>query len=526
MVAEFAARGQTGSPIIGETPILNSTMPGSHGREGSLQNPSYLNHDVLLGPLSPGASSASESTYIGFGDISSHMKRKELFSQRKQREFIPDNKKDNSYWDRRRRNNEAAKRSREKRRFNDMVLEQRVVELTKENHVLKAQLEAIKEEYGICGENIVCVEKVLATLPTSEQVLSITKRPKLSTSTSPTSLLFQSNGAPAQSPIPTPVIHQPIGHHSVMSSPPPSVGLQSHHLGHTLGHIAHSHLQHPHHPAAHESNVSNNSGSNQLPNGSYHDNESYHQHMHPSYPYTSSFHTHQEHQHPSRIIASPHSHPHPHPHSHYDIGSLHGTDDALNLSSRSRSRSRERSRSRSRMPSPFGVSSGSGSGDEAPRSATPLADVVSHAETRSAVENNASTEANNSLPLKLRHKSHLGDKDAASALLQLQNIKQEPGPRASPPWDAEASSSDSERDSGISLGVEWTGGSAASQAAATLQTLQKHSQMVMQDDSDSENKHRLHSEIVRLSTEVANLKSLVIRNKNGTTSVKRAIVPH
>ena len=31
---------------------------------------------------------------------------------RKQREFIPDNRKDESYWDRRRRNNEAAKRSR------------------------------------------------------------------------------------------------------------------------------------------------------------------------------------------------------------------------------------------------------------------------------------------------------------------------------------------------------------------------------------------------------------------------------
>ena len=34
----------------------------------------------------------------------------DMFNQRKQREFIPDAKKDDSYWDRRKRNNEAAKR--------------------------------------------------------------------------------------------------------------------------------------------------------------------------------------------------------------------------------------------------------------------------------------------------------------------------------------------------------------------------------------------------------------------------------
>jgi vrille protein len=110
--------------------------------------------------------------------MAQQLKRKDIFSQRKQREFIPDNKKDDSYWDRRRRNNEAAKRSREKRRFNDMVLEQRVIELTKENHVLKAQLDAIKDKYNISGEGLVSVDQIMATLPTSEQVLSITKRIK------------------------------------------------------------------------------------------------------------------------------------------------------------------------------------------------------------------------------------------------------------------------------------------------------------------------------------------------------------
>lgn len=67
--------------------------------------------------MSPNSQDEFSSSY----DMNSHIKRKELFTQRKQREFIPDNKKDDSYWDRRRRNNEAAKRSREKRRYNDMV---------------------------------------------------------------------------------------------------------------------------------------------------------------------------------------------------------------------------------------------------------------------------------------------------------------------------------------------------------------------------------------------------------------------
>lgn len=102
--------------------------------------------------------------------------RKDIFTQRKQREFIPENKKDDSYWDRRRRNNEAAKRSREKRRLNDMLLETRVLELTKDNHILQAQLNAIYEKYGIKGESMISMDQVLSTLPSNDQVLNFTKK--------------------------------------------------------------------------------------------------------------------------------------------------------------------------------------------------------------------------------------------------------------------------------------------------------------------------------------------------------------
>ncbi|XP_053703837.1 nuclear factor interleukin-3-regulated protein [Synchiropus splendidus] len=68
---------------------------------------------------------------------------------RRKREFIPEEKKDNIYWERRRKNNEAAKRSREKRRINDMVLENKLMALGEENASLKAELLSLKLKFGL-----------------------------------------------------------------------------------------------------------------------------------------------------------------------------------------------------------------------------------------------------------------------------------------------------------------------------------------------------------------------------------------
>ncbi|KAJ8254517.1 hypothetical protein COCON_G00211290 [Conger conger] len=70
-------------------------------------------------------------------------------SCRRKREFISDEKKDASYWEKRRKNNEAAKRSREKRRINDMVLENRVMALNDENVRLKTELLQLKLRFGL-----------------------------------------------------------------------------------------------------------------------------------------------------------------------------------------------------------------------------------------------------------------------------------------------------------------------------------------------------------------------------------------
>ncbi|XP_015220829.2 nuclear factor interleukin-3-regulated protein-like [Lepisosteus oculatus] len=70
-------------------------------------------------------------------------------SSRRKREFMPDEKKDASYWEKRRKNNEAAKRSREKRRVNDFVLESRLLALGEENVRLRAELLALKLRFGL-----------------------------------------------------------------------------------------------------------------------------------------------------------------------------------------------------------------------------------------------------------------------------------------------------------------------------------------------------------------------------------------
>ena len=55
--------------------------------------------------------------------------RKDVIPARKRRDFIPNDLKDDHYWERRRKNNLAAKRSREKRRMNDIVLGKRSASL-------------------------------------------------------------------------------------------------------------------------------------------------------------------------------------------------------------------------------------------------------------------------------------------------------------------------------------------------------------------------------------------------------------
>ena len=62
--------------------------------------------------------------------------------------------KDEHYWERRRKNNLAAKRSREKRRLNDIVLETKVLELTNANNALKLKLELCMRKCSMTDEEV------------------------------------------------------------------------------------------------------------------------------------------------------------------------------------------------------------------------------------------------------------------------------------------------------------------------------------------------------------------------------------
>ncbi|CAH1394001.1 unnamed protein product [Nezara viridula] len=215
-VAEFVER-QNSSPANGETPLHahitptnnNNNVIANKGSINCISASRYLflqhNLDISAIPRDGNIISSPETTSIGENyspkfDVSSHFQRRCLFRQRKRQEFIPANKKDKTYWERRRRNNESAKRSREKHVYNDMILEHKVLELSKENHILKAQLAVIKDKYGISGESVVNVEQVMASCPTNDEILRIIK----STNSSTPPVMYRQSSLP----IPPPIIYR------------------------------------------------------------------------------------------------------------------------------------------------------------------------------------------------------------------------------------------------------------------------------------------------------------------------------
>uniref|UniRef100_A0A3B4TNN3 Si:dkey-172o19.2 n=1 Tax=Seriola dumerili TaxID=41447 RepID=A0A3B4TNN3_SERDU len=71
---------------------------------------------------------------------------------RRKREMIPADLKDSTYWDKRRKNNEAAKRSREKRRLNDLMLEGQLLALSEENAQLRAHVLNLRYQSNLSAE--------------------------------------------------------------------------------------------------------------------------------------------------------------------------------------------------------------------------------------------------------------------------------------------------------------------------------------------------------------------------------------
>lgn len=549
-----------------------------------------------------------------------NMKRKDIFSQRKQREFIPDAKKDDSYWDRRRRNNEAAKRSREKRRFNDMVLEQRVIELTKENHVLKAQLDAIKDKYNISGENLVSVDQIMATLPTSEQVLSLTKRlktspphsgghngnirydtPSLSGSSPPKPALTPANyivspreqlhpventqqGHPMQpshmiyrqnqnSPFDghsddrnenfAPLVSAPIirvsphpPHHQVPSTPVITSLFKPLHPSPVQ---PHQHQRQPspqqHHQPhdlhkfilMNKNGESLNADKDKAKPASVISVEkmvtdehepsliSKPQSVFPHHIQLTKFLT-------GKATYMPHHAFSHHAHHHHELE----TSSVLNLSRRTCSSGSGSDIGIDHEVEHFGTNEyyndyanhgGGSNGNQSDRSSTVDDDHELEHTSNASAASNVSNDHNNSLPLKLRHKTHfIGDKEsAATALLALHNIKQEPnGISNSPVWDGENSSD--ERDSGISIGHSNVNGTDWSNiqrkiivtaTAATTNPLENFepfntnlTNLLVSDQRVGAERGDIHlkSHLARLESEIHTIKNMMILNTNGNSA--------
>lgn len=553
------------------------------------------------------------------GPYDGSLKRKDIFSQRKQREFIPDAKKDDSYWDRRRRNNEAAKRSREKRRFNDMVLEQRVIELTKENHVLKAQLDAIKDKYNITGEGLISVDQIMATLPTSEQVLSLTKRLKTSPSHSggnngnirydtpimrsnspvkpsmtPSNYVLaprehlhpvenHTQGHPIQQPhmmyrqhspfdghvedrnenyaplTPAPIIRVSPNspHHQQVPSTPVITSLfKPLHPSPVQSHQRQPSPQQHHQPHdLHKFILMNKNGESLnaekdkgLKSGNgpavisvekmVTDDEQQHNMMNK--PREAAF---PHHIHLTKFLTGKATYMPHHSYSHHAHHHELETSSVLNLSRRTCSSGSGSDIGNDHEVEHFGTNEyyndyanhgGGSNGNQSDRSSTVDDDhELEHTSNASAISA-VSVDHNNSLPLKLRHKTHfIGDKEsAATALLALHNIKQEPnGISTSPVWDGENSSD--ERDSGISIGHSNVNGSdwnnqrkiIVNGSSASVNPLENFEQfntnltgLLVSDKRVGAERGDIHlkSHLARLESEIHTIKNMMILNTNGS----------
>jgi vrille protein len=114
-------------------------------------NKSEENHPYHDTPTSSSSSSSSFSTSSSCSSPDIQQKEYVLLnnkSRRKKRAFIPDEKKDPIYWSQRSKNNLSAKRSRVKRRMNDLVLETKLTQLTNENQILKAKIDMLANKFG------------------------------------------------------------------------------------------------------------------------------------------------------------------------------------------------------------------------------------------------------------------------------------------------------------------------------------------------------------------------------------------
>ncbi|KAK2907736.1 transcription factor atf-2 isoform X1 [Channa argus] len=148
----FPKSSHTGPLFIQSTDMPTPSSPGGAGTcqpSSSVESSGYMDPDPDQGVLFPVTrSSMLTRRLLRLRACSSHVSP----ITRRKREMIPAEKKDSTYWDKRRKNNEAAKRSREKRRLNDVMLEGQLLALSEENAQLRAHLLSLQYHTNLGAE--------------------------------------------------------------------------------------------------------------------------------------------------------------------------------------------------------------------------------------------------------------------------------------------------------------------------------------------------------------------------------------
>ncbi|XP_050449213.1 transcription factor ces-2-like [Cataglyphis hispanica] len=130
------------------SPLTSSSLPATFSLPGTLLQPPFLAAMPPLmqslsvpQPFSISSSGATNRHFITTNGINTLHRR-----PRSEKKPIPDDQKDEKYFERRKRNNQAAKKSRDARKIREDHIALRATMLEHENAILKAQIVTLREE--------------------------------------------------------------------------------------------------------------------------------------------------------------------------------------------------------------------------------------------------------------------------------------------------------------------------------------------------------------------------------------------
>ncbi|XP_043266054.1 transcription factor VBP [Colletes gigas] len=145
------ANSSTPDTTIGRTPspLTPSSLSATFSLPGSLLQPPFLSAvPPLMQPLSVPQPFSNGNTgnmvtrhLLNTNGITNVQRR-----PRSEKKPIPDNQKDEKYYERRKRNNQAAKKSRDARKIREDHIALRATMLEHENAILRAQIITLREE--------------------------------------------------------------------------------------------------------------------------------------------------------------------------------------------------------------------------------------------------------------------------------------------------------------------------------------------------------------------------------------------